>query len=334
MLAIVKFVSMFVALLLVLFSPVMALGTYRVQSGDTLTGIAAKLGSKIADLRALNSNLTNANQLRVGMLLNIPDVAVTNETEILEQEPRPTTYEIQEGDTFLLLAYRYNITVTQLINANPQTANMSSLWVGTTINLPPIDPSLNRDPVVPAAPITRPNPTNTPTPPARPTPAPVTRPNPVVVPVVPHTPTPPPITRPDPSPPVQRPTYESWLWPVPGYYRISSYFGWRRIWPRFHDGLDIPAPTGTPVKAPKSGTVIESGGDFRNGWGWTIRIRHAGGWITRYGHLSRLYVRRGQEVSRGDVIGRVGSTGNSTGSHLHFGMYLGGIARNPYRFYR
>jgi hypothetical protein len=103
--------------------------------------------------------------------------------------------------------------------------------------------------------------------------------------------------------------------------RISSPFGYR-FHPilhrnRFHEGLDIPKPYGTPVYPARSGRVIEAG--WHEGYGQLIEIRHPNGESTRYGHLSKIYVRIGQIVSRGKtLIGRVGSTGLSTGPHLHF----------------
>ncbi len=103
--------------------------------------------------------------------------------------------------------------------------------------------------------------------------------------------------------------------------RISSPFGYR-FHPilrssRFHEGLDIPKPYGTPVYPARSGRVVEAG--WHEGYGQLIEIRHPNGESTRYGHLSKIYVRAGQAVARGrTLIGRVGSTGLSTGPHLHF----------------
>ncbi len=103
--------------------------------------------------------------------------------------------------------------------------------------------------------------------------------------------------------------------------RISSSFGYR-FHPvlksrRMHDGLDIPKPYGTPVYAARSGRVVEAG--WHEGYGQLIEIRHFNGETTRYGHLSKIYVKAGTIVQRGKtMIGRVGSTGLSTGPHLHF----------------
>lgn len=103
--------------------------------------------------------------------------------------------------------------------------------------------------------------------------------------------------------------------------RISSPFGYR-FHPilkrtRMHDGLDIAKPYGTPVYPARSGRVIEAG--WHEGYGQLIEIRHFNGEETRYGHLSKIYVKPGDIVQRGKtMIGRVGSTGISTGPHLHF----------------
>ena len=103
--------------------------------------------------------------------------------------------------------------------------------------------------------------------------------------------------------------------------RISSPFGYR-FHPvlksrRMHDGLDIPKPYGTPVYPARSGRVIEAG--WHEGYGQLIEIRHFNGETTRYGHLSKIMVKPGDIVQRGKtMIGRVGSTGLSTGPHLHF----------------
>jgi murein DD-endopeptidase MepM/ murein hydrolase activator NlpD len=113
------------------------------------------------------------------------------------------------------------------------------------------------------------------------------------------------------------------IWPARG--RVTSEYGGR--WGRLHAGIDIGAPTGTPIWAAKAGTVIFSG--QQSGYGNVIIIDHGGGMSTLYGHQSQRIAQDGQHVSQGQVIGKVGSTGHSTGSHLHFETRYGGTARNP-----
>ncbi len=110
-------------------------------------------------------------------------------------------------------------------------------------------------------------------------------------------------------------------WPVSG--RITQKF-WTR-----HPGIDVGAPTGTPIYAADSGYIVQSG--WSNvGYGNMILINHGNGYLTRYGHLSKLNVEIGESVKKGQLIGRVGSTGNSTGPHLHFEIIRGGTHRNPF----
>lgn len=98
---------------------------------------------------------------------------------------------------------------------------------------------------------------------------------------------------------------------------------------RWHSGIDLAAPTGTPIAATGDGIVGLA--DWAGGYGLLVSIEHGGGLQTRYGHLSQLAVQRGQSVRRGDVIGYVGSTGRSTGPHLHYEMRINGAAIDPRR---
>ncbi len=115
------------------------------------------------------------------------------------------------------------------------------------------------------------------------------------------------------------------IWPTEG--TISSGFGWR--WGRVHKGIDIAAPVGTPVWATGSG-VVEFAGWDDSGYGNMIDIRHHNGFLTRYAHLSDIYAQQGSVVNQSQVIGAVGTTGNSTGPHLHFEIIpLSGVAVDP-----
>ncbi|MDD3078684.1 MAG: M23 family metallopeptidase [Paludibacter sp.] len=117
--------------------------------------------------------------------------------------------------------------------------------------------------------------------------------------------------------------------------RMASGFGWR-IDPvyhtrRFHEGMDFTAPIGTDIYATGNGTVISAG--WKQGYGNCIDINHGYGYMTRYGHMSKILAHVGQKVKRGDVIGLVGSTGKSTGPHLHYEVHLKGEVMNPQNYY-
>ena len=107
---------------------------------------------------------------------------------------------------------------------------------------------------------------------------------------------------------------------------ITSRFGAR--WGSTHTGLDIAAPTGTTIAAAASGTVTFAAWD-NYGLGYCVKIDHGNGVQTVYGHCSSIYVTQGQYVSQGEAISAVGSTGNSTGPHLHLEIRLDGVAQNP-----
>jgi len=127
-----------------------------------------------------------------------------------------------------------------------------------------------------------------------------------------------------------------YLWPTPGYYTITSPYG-RRYHPILkkystHTGVDIGAPSGAKVLAANAGTVIIAG--WNTAYGNYIVINHGGGQTTLYGHMSKLLVKKGDTVKRGDNIGLVGSTGWSTGPHLHFEISINGETKNPMNYFK
>jgi murein DD-endopeptidase MepM/ murein hydrolase activator NlpD len=122
------------------------------------------------------------------------------------------------------------------------------------------------------------------------------------------------------------------IWPTKGW--VTSKFGYR-ISPftnekEFHSGLDISARTGTPVIAPADGVVAAAGKTY--GFGNLLTISHGYGLKTRYGHLSKILVKKGQAVKRGDTIALTGNTGRSTGPHLHYEVHVEGVPVDPTRY--
>ncbi len=120
-------------------------------------------------------------------------------------------------------------------------------------------------------------------------------------------------------------------WPFANNYRISSKFGPRNHpltkKPSFHTGFDISASTGTPVKAVYSGTVIFA--QYMSAWGNYIMVDHGSGYVSAYAHNSKILVKKGEKVKTGQVIAKAGSTGWSTGPHLHFGIKENGKWVDP-----
>lgn len=117
--------------------------------------------------------------------------------------------------------------------------------------------------------------------------------------------------------------------PLPNMPRLSSHFGYRTVHgaSRMHYGLDIPGPLGTPVFASSEGLIAFAG--LAGSYGQMVEIDHGGGLRTRYAHLSRLLVRPGETVGQRQAIALMGSTGRSTGSHLHFEVRVNGQATDP-----
>jgi murein DD-endopeptidase MepM/ murein hydrolase activator NlpD len=126
----------------------------------------------------------------------------------------------------------------------------------------------------------------------------------------------------------------SMLWPAAASTTVSSPFGYR-IHPilkvnKMHTGIDIAAAGGTNILAANAGTVITAG--WNNSYGYMVMIDHGGGIVTLYAHSSKLLVSKGDIVTRGQTIAKVGSTGMSTGNHLHFEVRVNGVYKNPLEY--
>jgi murein DD-endopeptidase MepM/ murein hydrolase activator NlpD len=149
---------------------------------------------------------------------------------------------------------------------------------------------------------------------------------------------PPPAPKPSPTrtTPSQKPTRKPVAQPAPGWvvptrgYSVTSGFGQR--WGTLHAGVDLAAPSGTPIVAARSGTVTLA--RWYGGYGYAVKIDHGDGVETLYGHNSRLLVSAGQRVTAGQRISLMGSTGDSTGPHLHFEVHIGGDPVDPVPYLR
>lgn len=220
------------------------------------------------------------------------------------------TYTVQEGDTFWSIAAAYGTDIDSLMQLNPDVSP-ETLQVGQVVTVMPgpgaspalEEPRVPRNMVVSRSSSSRTEP-----------------------PVTESEPEPPPAPEP---PPPSEPANGSgdWIWPITGGLHSSEY-GPR--WGGFHSGLDIAVPVGTRAVAARSGTVTFAGWD--GGYGYCILIDHGDGFVTRYAHASALLVSSGQWVEQGEAVIRVGSTGNSTGSHLHFEVIVNGETQNPRNF--
>lgn len=313
---------------------VMASGAHAllvVQTGDTLGAIAQRYAISVDDLMEFNQ--LNSTSIHPGDLLKIPFVAAMG--GIAESDPLPPPgfrwHVLQPGETISSLMVRYNLSLAAIVGANPAISSLDRLPVGLELLIPPgegmvvaLEPEqtvLDLVKIYGVSPVA------------------LARANQIASPAD---------LRPGQMlflPGVTprhaldrlaeaRERENTYIWPVHG--RLTSFFGPRRLGmgtSNFHTGLDIAAPTGTPVVAARAGTVIFAGWSNR-GFGNLVKIRHAGGAETWYAHFSRILVTVGQQVRQGEVVGRIGSTGISTGPHLHFEVREGGRPYDPLRFLR
>jgi LysM repeat protein len=212
--------------------------------------------------------------------------------------PRGSRGLVRSGDTVLSVAQRYGMTVSDLLRLNPGV-EMASLTPGIQLRVAPSAPMrahmlLALRPAGSGA-LSWPDLPNLPQLPQAPLPGSGSG---------------------------------DYIWPTQGVF--SSGYGWR--WGRMHKGIDLANRTGTPIVAAKEGRVSFAGW-HDGGYGYLIEISHADGSTTRYAHNSRMLVAQGQEVRQGEVISQMGSTGNSTGPHLHFEIIAPGMgAMNPLNF--
>ena len=308
-----------------------------VQRGDTLYGIARRWQVPVRALIETN-DLRPPYALLAGTRLRLPQLQV---------------HTVQSGETLYGVARRYGLDVNSLARANwlepPYT-----IRVGEMLLLP--EPpaavaSLSRPAEPPRAPVVV---APAPPPPASPPPPPAPPSTVMKAPLPPPPgPTPPPAATPPPAPPpkvaeapppsappaVPAPTVEAapppepapppagrgFIWPVKG--RILSSYG-PGPGGTYNDGINIAAPVGTPIRATEDGVVAYAGNELR-GFGNLVLLKHPNGWMSAYAHCDAILVKKGARVRRGQVIGRVGSTGAVSEPQLHFELRRGTRALDP-----
>ena len=291
---------------------------YEIQQGDTVLGIALHFGIDADYIMWNNIDiLPDANLLTPGQMLQIPSVG-------------GIIHDVRLHETLIEIAETYDADINEIVafvannltDVNTVREGSTILVPGGRILAPPPPPPPTRTPTPPPpSPSTR-TPTPTPTPPPTPQPASV---------VAAPTPSPTPTQTPapavaTPTPTVTASTY-GFIWPAGGRSQMTSWFR-----PSHPLGIDIGMPRGTPVVASAAGQVTFVGGHPCCSYGYHVIIKHDQTFTTRYGHFSRFAVSLGEWVEQGDLIGYSGSTGASTGPHLHFEIRRNGTPQNPLNF--
>jgi len=248
-----------------------SIGTYIVQSGDTILAIAEKFGIQPETIMWSNSSVeTNADLIRPGDELKILPV-------------NGVLHTVTSGDTLISLAAKYKIAVEDILNfrENKLADASASLVVGSQLVLPGATKTFVTQPVNVSGYIAE-------------TPDGATKGS------------------------------GAFAWPTAGSINQGYYSG--------HPALDIGSWEGAPVKAADAGFVVLATGGWNGGYGNHVIVDHGNGFATLYAHLNSIFVYAGESVSRGQQIGSVGMTGNSTGAHLHFEIRYQGVPRNPFNY--
>lgn len=302
---------------------------YTVKPGDSLWSIAQKYCVSIEGIVAVNY-LTSKDKLSVGQRLQIPAIG----GDIIKKQI--IEYTVVKGDSLWNISQKFNVKMHEIINLN-QLQNVTQLSIGQKLNIPSsevvaqestgtsvVTQKIETKDIIHIVQkgetlwqiahryqVTLQSITNANR---------ISENSKILVGqklVIPNA-----RTIPGTSP--------SFIWPINGL--ITSHFGLRTLGGRrdYHTGIDIGCSTGTSIRASENGKVSFVG--CLSGYGNTVIIDHAGGYSTVYSHNSANLVNQGQNVSKGDIIARVGATGNATGSHLHFEVRVNGKPDNPLNY--
>jgi murein DD-endopeptidase MepM/ murein hydrolase activator NlpD len=276
---------------------------YTVQSGDTISTIARRFGVNVGTVLWAN-NLTARSTIRPGTTLKIPPVS-------------GVIHVVVKNDTLQKIANTYKVDLAEILNFNRLAAD-ATLTLGEELVIPDGTPPEINTPIAirkPSTTAVRPD-------------IPLARIANKAVDVYQEL-TGKSDTRPKPADEVEADDSKAkakFLWPT-RQHRINQYYGWK------HTGLDIEGDYDDPIYASADG-VVETAGWNSGGYGLQIIINHGNGNKTRYAHASKMYVKVGDTVKRGEVIAMVGTTGRSTGTHLHYEIYIANKRVNPLPYIR
>ena len=285
--------------------------TYSVRAGDTVYGIARKLG---VPLRAV----IDANGLGPPYTLSVAQPL---------RIPNPRRHKVKRGETVYGISRAYGVEMSELVRLNrigpPYTISPGARLVlpARTEAPPPKRAAARSESKISPAPKTGSvaAPTRKLDPPAKTAPRAVQK-------AAAPAPRKPARLAAIPKPPPR--AGSKFLWPARG--KLLATYGPKKGG-LHNDGINIAAPRGAPVRAAENGVVVYSGNELR-GFGNLILVKHAGGWVTAYAHTERSLVSRGEQVKRGQVIAKVGSTGNVSRPQLHFEIRKGSRAVDPRRY--
>lgn len=302
-----------------------------VEQGDSLALIAERYRLPVETLMSFNN--LKVELLHPGDILKIPYAAATGGIAELAPVPPPgfSSYTLRSGETLSDVSGRFGLSLDALVGANPDISSLDQLPAGLELLIPPseglvitllehenlldIVSEYGLDPIV----VVRANDFDSPA---------DIRPGKLIF-----------LPGVEPTRALERlarirEEENRYIWPVHG--RITSHFGRRNLGmgtSSFHSAIDIAAPSGAAVVASRSGTVVAAGWSNR-GYGNLVKLRHPGGAETWYAHNSAVYVSVGDRVKQGETIAAIGSTGLSTGPHLHFELHEEGRALDPLSYLR